>query len=208
MLKLGTSIGVARANQLIVRERLSPRTVRRMHSFFSRHEVDKRAQGFRRGEDGFPSAGKIANLLWGGNAGQSWARRKVTELDRERDKKDEFDFMCGGYPYDGSYEDKAELSEKIRKTLSKKVEDHNAKHGDKKGKRVTLRMLGAVFKRGVGAYHTNPGSVRPTVTGPDQWGVARVNAFLFAVRNGRFPRKAFDRDLLPEGHPMKSDKKK
>ena len=80
------------------------------------------------------------------------------------------------------------------------------KHGDKKGKRVTLRMLSAVFNRGVGAYRTNPASVRPTVTGPDQWGLGRVNAFLF-VRSGRFRSGQFDRDLLPSGHPLKTDKR-
>ena len=77
----GTAVGVARANQLVRRENLSPSTVRRMHSFFSRHEVDKRAEGFREGEDGYPSAGKIANLLWGGDSGQAWAKRKVEQLN-------------------------------------------------------------------------------------------------------------------------------
>lgn len=84
----GTQVGVARANQLKARERLSPSTVRRMHSFFSRHEVDKRADGFRRGEPGWPSAGLVAWLLWGGDEGQAWARRKVEELDRERGNRD------------------------------------------------------------------------------------------------------------------------
>jgi hypothetical protein len=60
-----TRVGVARANQLINKERLSPSTVRRMKSFFARHEVDKRAEGFRRGEDGWPTAGLIAWLGWG-----------------------------------------------------------------------------------------------------------------------------------------------
>lgn len=69
-------------------------------------------------------------------------------------------------------------------------------------------MLEAVFRRGVGAYRTNPQSVRPSVTSPDQWGLGRVNAFLSAVRTGSFKSGAFDRDLLPEGHPMKSDKEK
>jgi hypothetical protein len=67
-------------------------------------------------------------------------------------------------------------------------------------------MLEAVFRRGVGAYRTNPESVRPSVMGPDQWGLARVNAFLFAVRTGRFKGGKFDTDLLPEGHPMKTGK--
>lgn len=67
-------------------------------------------------------------------------------------------------------------------------------------------MLSAVFRRGVGAYNTNPQSVRPSVTSSDQWALARVNVFLGAVRTGRFKRGKFDRDLLPEGHPLKTDK--
>ena len=80
----GTIIGVTRANQLASRENLSPSTVRRMHSYFSRHEVDKQGQGFNRGEKGFPSAGLVAWLLWGGDAGQRWAKAKTAQLDRER----------------------------------------------------------------------------------------------------------------------------
>lgn len=79
----GTSIGVARANQLINKERLSPDTVRRMKSFFARHAVDAQAEGFRQGEEGYPSAGRIAHALWGGDAGKSWSYRKVDELNGE-----------------------------------------------------------------------------------------------------------------------------
>jgi HK97 family phage portal protein len=56
----GTAVGVARANQLVNKEKLSADTVLRMYSFFSRHEVDKQGQGFDRGEKGYPSAGRIA----------------------------------------------------------------------------------------------------------------------------------------------------
>ena len=206
----GTEVGVARAVQLVSRERLSPRTVRRMHSFFSRHEVDKRAEGFRQGEEGYPSAGKIAWLLWGGNSGQTWARRTVAKLDKERDEQKQIEAImlpccdgCDPLPYG---EAKADVSAKIKKTIANKVKEHNDKHGDKKGKRVTQRMLEAVFRRGVGAYRTNPESVRRTVMGPDQWAIARVNAFLFAVRRGRFRSGKFDLDLLPSGHPLKSKK--
>lgn len=79
----GTIIGVTRANQLIRKENLSPSTVRRMHSYFSRHEVDKQGQGFSPGEQGYPSAGRIAWALWGGDPGQSWARSKVNQLNNE-----------------------------------------------------------------------------------------------------------------------------
>ena len=66
-------------------------------------------------------------------------------------------------------------------------------------------MLAAVFRRGVGAYRTNPSSVRGNVTGATQWGLARVNAFIKGLK-GRFPRKPFDQDLLPAGHPLSSKK--
>ena len=195
----GTMVGVARANQIVRKDRLSPSTVRRMKSFFARHEVDKRAEGFRPGESGYPSAGRIAWALWGGDAGQTWSNKKVDQLDRERNKfLEEASELT-----DENFEEK-QLTAAVREGLKKKVKDHNEKYGDKKGKRVTLRMLGAVFRRGVGAYRTNPASVRPNVRSEEQWAYARVNAFLFAVRTGRFRSGQFDRDLLPSGHPLKT----
>lgn len=83
----GTLVGLARANQLKNREPLSASTVMRMHSFFSRHEVDKKATGFRSGEEGFPSKGRVAWDLWGGDGGQTWASAKRDQIVRERSKK-------------------------------------------------------------------------------------------------------------------------
>ena len=100
---------------------------------------------------------------------------------------------------------KKQVPAQVKQTLQTKVDDHNAKYTGA-GKRVTLRMLEAVYERGIGAYRTNPGSVRPTVTSAEQWAYGRVNAFLTAVRTGRFPRTAFDTDLLPSGHPLSSKK--
>lgn len=79
----GTEVGVARARDIKNRKNLSPDTVRRMKSYFARHEVDKQAEGFSPGEDGYPSAGRIAWALWGGDPGQSWANRKSDQLDNE-----------------------------------------------------------------------------------------------------------------------------
>jgi HK97 family phage prohead protease len=78
----GTPVGLARARQLVNKQELSPSTVRRMHSFFSRHEVDKQGEGFSPGEPGFPSNGRVAWALWGGDPGQTWARAKTATLDR------------------------------------------------------------------------------------------------------------------------------
>jgi HK97 family phage portal protein len=193
----GTAVGVARANQLVRKEKLSPRTILRMYSFFARHEVDKQAEGFNVGEKGYPSAGRIAWALWGGDSGQTWSTKKRDQIKKELEKS-----CCE------DCEEKQEVSGKIKKTLEGKIKEHNDKHGDKKGKRVTLRMLSAVFRRGVGAYRTNPESVRRNVTGPDQWAIARVNAFLYAVRTGRFRSGQFDRDLLPKDHPLYKSKGK
>ena len=98
----------------------------------------------------------------------------------------------------------AGLSKTVEKALQGKVDEHNDKYGDKKGKRVTVGMLGKVFKRGVGAYRTNPSSVRPSVRSEDKWAMARVNAFLSAVRTGKFSGGKFDLDLLPKDHPLSS----
>ena len=51
----GTAVGIARARQLKNKQELSASTVRRMFSFFSRHEVDKEAEGFSPGEKEKPS---------------------------------------------------------------------------------------------------------------------------------------------------------
>jgi SPP1 gp7 family putative phage head morphogenesis protein len=83
----GTAVGVARARDLVNRKNLSPDTVARMVSYFARHEVDKEATGFREGEEGFPSAGKIAWQLWGGDAGKAWSEKKWSQIKDEDEEK-------------------------------------------------------------------------------------------------------------------------
>lgn len=80
----GTAVGLARANQLVRRENLTESTVMRMHSFFSRHRVDKKATGFNSGEEGFPSPGRVAWDLWGGDGGATWAEAKRNQIVRRR----------------------------------------------------------------------------------------------------------------------------
>ena len=77
----GTEVGIARARDITNGKNLSNDTIKRMYSFFSRHEVDKKAEGFRPGEDGYPSNGRIAWALWGGDAGFSWSKKIVNQLD-------------------------------------------------------------------------------------------------------------------------------
>ena len=81
----GTAVGVARARDLSNRTELSPDTVLRMYSFFSRHEVDKQGKDWDNAER--PSNGKIAWLLWGGDSGYSWATSKRNAIMRIRSQK-------------------------------------------------------------------------------------------------------------------------
>lgn len=78
----GTSVGWTRAGQLARGETLSLSTVKRMYSYFSRHEVDKKGKDW--GNQSNPSNGYIMWLAWGGDAGYSWSRRIV---NAEKDKK-------------------------------------------------------------------------------------------------------------------------
>jgi hypothetical protein len=78
----GTMVGWTRAGQLARGETLSLSTVKRMYSFFSRHEVDKKGKDFNNAAN--PSNGKIMWLAWGGDAGFSWSRKIV---NREKNMK-------------------------------------------------------------------------------------------------------------------------
>ena len=80
----GTAVGWTRAGQLARGETLSLSTVKRMYSFFSRHEVDKKGKDWDNAEN--PSNGKIMWLAWGGDAGFSWSR-KIVEREKNKSMK-------------------------------------------------------------------------------------------------------------------------
>lgn len=82
----GTRVGAVRARQIVANENLSDETIKRMYSYFSRHQVDKQAEGFSSGEDGYPSNGRIAWALWGGDAGYSWSKRLVEQMKKDEDR--------------------------------------------------------------------------------------------------------------------------
>jgi len=102
----------------------------------------------------------------------------------------------------------SEVSKSVEKSLQTKLKDHKEKVGSDKRKQTTLRKLKIVYNRGIGAYRTNPSSVRPSVSSPEQWAQARVNSFLSALRNLRYRSGKHDTDLLPESHPMATKDKK
>lgn len=79
----GTPVGWGRATDIAAGRSMSLSVVKRMFSFFSRHEVNKKAKGFSAGEEGYPSNGRIMWDAWGGDAGFSWSR---SIAQREADK--------------------------------------------------------------------------------------------------------------------------
>ena len=94
----------------------------------------------------------------------------------------------------------AKVSKADEATLQKKSDEFNERYKDKLGYGVTVGKLKAVFQRGLGAFNV---SHSPRVNNPSQWAFARVNAFLYLVKNGRpqNPKYTGDYDLLPAKHP-------
>jgi hypothetical protein len=80
----GTAVGIARARDLSNGKAVSPSTINRMVSYFARHTVDKQGEGWSPGESGYPSNGRIAWALWGGDPGEAWAG-KVQKQMKARD---------------------------------------------------------------------------------------------------------------------------
>lgn len=94
----------------------------------------------------------------------------------------------------------AKVTAEQEKTLENKVKDFNEKESNTKNGNATLGALKSVFQRGLGAFNT---SRSPVVRSAEQWAYARVNAFLYLLKNGRpeNPKYNTDYDLLPKGHP-------
>jgi len=100
-----------------------------------------------------------------------------------------------------------EMDNEMEKVSSARLQElADAYNKNKEGdSRITVGALRQVYNRGIGAYRTNPSSVRGSVSSAEQWAMGRVNAFMAGLR-GKFPRKPFDLDLFPKGHPRSTKK--
>jgi hypothetical protein len=100
-----------------------------------------------------------------------------------------------------------DMDNEIEKVSSARLQElADAYNKNKEGdSRITVGALRQVYNRGIGAYRTNPSSVRGSVSSAEQWAMGRVNAFMAGLR-GRFPRKPFDLDLFPKGHSRSTKK--
>ncbi len=205
---------VADARRMANGEALSEAKWRKIPAWIARHIGDLDAV---QGDE--ITAGLVAMLLWGGGSSktsarraQEYAERIVAQLDADEERapappKDQV-FGSDENPA-GSAADTAggiEVSEATEKALQTKADEHNAEMAadDRPAwTRTRVSTLRAVYRRGAGAFST---SHRPNMT-RGQWAMARVNAFLYLLRNGKpeNPNYVTDNDLLPEDHPRKSD---
>jgi len=80
-----TAVGVARARDLSNGKNISADTIKRMHSYFARHEVDKKGKDWANQSN--PSAGYIAWLGWGGDAGRSWVNGIMKKLNAKESQE-------------------------------------------------------------------------------------------------------------------------
>ena len=85
--KGGTDVAARRATQILSGNELSDQTIVTMSAWFARHEVDKQAEGFSSGEEGYPSPGRVAWAAWGGDAGKGWADSLVEKMDRTMEEE-------------------------------------------------------------------------------------------------------------------------
>ena len=210
----GTAVGKRRASQLASKSNLTVSTIKRMYSFLARHEKDLEAS--KSYSDG---CGKLMYDAWGGKAGFRWAKSKLKEIGEiemaevgERggvksspkapasDTPNKNPKGKGTAKGNAKGKTGAKVSNKDKASLQKKANEFNEKYKDKLGYGVTVGVLSSVFQRGLGAFNT---SHSPRVKSASQWAHARVNAYMYLVKNGR-PQNAkytTDYDLLPKKHP-------
>ena len=167
---------------------------------------------------------------WGGEAGIRWAESKLDEINSQESKTDLAKYDDKGRivrspkapnsdtknpsPKRGSKRNPkgaagkgrgVSVPARVLKSLQKKAGDFNEKYKSKLGYGTTVGQLKSVYQRGIGAFQT---SHSPMVKSAEQWGQARVNAYIYLLKNGR-PQNAkytTDYDLLPKKHPKSSKK--
>lgn len=78
---------VAWARRMAAGEDISPEKAVKMRAWLARHESDKTGEGFEPGEDGFPSPGRVAWALWGGDPAVTWSAKIVGQMERADEGK-------------------------------------------------------------------------------------------------------------------------
>ena len=212
--KCATQVGKVRGQQLARGEKFTLPTLKRIYSYLSRA-----AEYY---DPSKPEAcGTISYLLWGGKSMLNWTESKLKGIEAaevgpkggiksspkapKSGTKNTNPKGKGSAKGDASGKTGAKVSAKDRATLQNKANDFNKRYKEKLGYGATVGALASVFQRGLGAFNT---SRSPQVKSASQWAFARVNAFLYLLKNGRpqNPKYTTDYDLLPNKHPKSSKK--
>jgi hypothetical protein len=82
VVKAGTRVGLARANQLVNRENLSRETLGRIKSFLERHDTNAEISPEYKGKP-WLDRGYVAFLLWGGIEMLAWVDKKINQIDNQ-----------------------------------------------------------------------------------------------------------------------------
>jgi len=219
-----TSVGWTRANQLASKTKLSYATIAKMAGF-NRHRKNAAIDPKYKNTP-WKDRGYVAWLGWGGTSGVNWAIKKAESIRKgtvkasadisdnpwgNRKVKDEL----ATQGKDGSIKKSpkapksstpeknpkgvgkgGKLSAKVIKSIKNKITKYNEKYPDKK---IGMGAAKRVVLRGMGAYNTGHS---PKVTSATQWGLARLNAFMYLVKNGKPSNAKYvqDNDLLPSWH--------
>jgi hypothetical protein len=96
----GTPVGLNTARTLAAGGQIGIQKVRHIAKYFPRHEVDKKGKGWSPGEDGFPSNGRIAWALWGGDAAWTWARAIVERENKKAVRADGYIIESDGTSFE------------------------------------------------------------------------------------------------------------
>tara|TARA_Y100000004_G_scaffold197132_1_gene269947 strand:- start:1955 stop:3127 length:1173 start_codon:yes stop_codon:yes gene_type:complete len=74
------------ATRMVNGSDISPDKAIKMRAWLARHETDKEGEGFYPGQRGFPSPGRVAWALWGGDPAKSWSNKLVNQMKAEDEK--------------------------------------------------------------------------------------------------------------------------
>jgi len=218
--KCATQVGKVRAQQLANGEKVSLDTIRRMRSFLIRQKDNYDLAVSRKDYD---ACGYISYMLWGGPEALPWAEKKLRQAGEEfaevgprggvkaspkapkSDTKNPNPKGKGTARGSAGTTRGAKVSKEVEASLKKKSDEFNEKYKDKLGYGANIGALKSVYQRGLGAYNTSRSPAVAAKGGAKQWAMARVNAFLYLLKNGRPQNKKYttDYDLLPAKHPKK-----
>ena len=74
---------IAWAKKIAAGEPITPEKAKLMNAWLARHAVDLEAEGAEPGDDGYPSAGRVAWALWGGDPAVAWSAKLVAAMESE-----------------------------------------------------------------------------------------------------------------------------